>query len=1012
MNLRRLILSLFLFVTVVAILNAQVARQTGVIKGIVTDNEGNPLPGGTLTTFGPALMGSLSDTTDNKGAFRLPGLPPGVYTVTAELPGFKAVKRGNVIVRVGMVVTINIQTEPTTIKEEVTVVAPSPIVDIQASKIRNIITTEIMERLPLNRNFTDIFNTVPGAAGTIQTYSGSIHGATSTTVTFELDGVNANCPTTGGSLMLPHWDTMEEIEIVTGGLPAQVGNTGGSYINIVTKAGGNEFHGSTQVYYTNEDLTDILMSDEQLRAMGIGKPESPIYDWDVSGTLGGPIIKDKIWFFLDIALLKSKRHGGFIPTTIWGTRYDPFDLPQSTWEGMAKITAQLSKSLRFFAMFHGDLYDRDVYNYWETTVVHDATFTLQNNWVITGSANLTWLLGPDTFVDFRLGLVNRWFPITSRPETDANECYRDGYTGYVWNGIHTWQSKIRRHTKQASVRLTHFMDDFLGGDHEFGAGVEYVWGRDYYGYERTNPLTWWYYDGNPYYYRGLYGLTGPHPSFGDGLVSFTNCGANPDDSWKGLIVTWWAFYLQDAFTIQKRFTINAGLRLDSYNGYMGDALTTGTTGLSFEIGQTFEPSIGFNPYGPFEMEPIKDVMVFTTISPRIGVTYDLFGDGKTALKLAYSRYYEHVPVMRFAAVSPDVLAMYEFNWWDLNNNGQLDSPPIDRYDPRWGSGQFSIPDPDYLFSRVDPDLESPYYDEVVASINHELSKDFSVKLQYLYKRGRNLHGWALCDAATGEPWYSLDQAPEWWVPFTTIVPEFEDYPEQEVTVYFRTQDSPWDRQLWKQMNIPEAKIEYHAVELSFDKRFSKGWSLGGSIVLSQHKLLIPEGGPNAFVNGYGKSDNNFFGYDLPLAIKLFGSFELPYGFITSFFYHRHTGYPFTRTVTVVPPSAWATAHNTLEWSEWVKVEEVDGSRRNQSYDNIDLRLEKEFHFPFGRIGLFMDIYNLLGARYLNYGQEPGGTWMPVDENTNVGTFTPGWSYGRLTSIEAARIFKFSVRFTF
>ena len=77
---------------------------------------------------------------------------------------------------------------------------------------------------------------------------------------------------------------------------------------------------------------------------------------------------------------------------------------------------------------------------------------------------------------------------------------------------------------QASARMTHFQDDFLGGDHEIGAGVEYQWGMDRYGYARGNPLQWDYYNGNPYYYRGYYGLTAAHPVYGDGRLSFTNCG--------------------------------------------------------------------------------------------------------------------------------------------------------------------------------------------------------------------------------------------------------------------------------------------------------------------------------------------------------------------------------------------------------------------------------------------------------------------------------------------------------
>jgi len=1007
MQRKYIILISFLLIFLAGTLSAQVARQTGVIRGTVADNEGAPLPGATVTASGPKLMGIRTDTTDADGSFRLVDIPPGVFTVTAELTGFRTSTAQDITVRVGMVVTVNFTVRPETLTEEVEVTATSPTVDVQSSKISNIVTTEVMERLPLNRNFIDIFKTVPGASGSIDTYSGSIHGATDTTVTYEMDGANANSPTHGGPLVYPHFDAMEEVEIVTGGLPAQVGNTGGAYVNVVTRSGGNEFHGSAQFYYTNEDLSLSLFPNEQLTALGMGKVSSPIFDWDASATIGGPIIKDKIWFFTDLGLLKKESNGNFIPTTILGKQYDQFPLPEQTWRGMAKVTTQFSKSLKFFAMFHGEYLDRDVYNYWHDKRTYDSRFTLIGNTRVATTGNLTWLVGSDTFVDVRAGYVNRWYPITSDPDFDANGAFSDSYTGYTWNGIPTWQSKIKRQTRQVSAKITHFMDNTLGGDHELAAGVEYVWGMDGYGYERTNPLTWYYYNGNPYYYREYYGLDGPHPANGDGRLRFVNCGSEPGDSAKDLIVKRWGFYVQDALTLQNRLTINVGLRLDAYNGYMGNAESTGTTGLAFEIGQSFESQLGFNPFGPLQMSPIKDVMVFSILSPRIGLSYDLFGNGKTALKVAYSRYAEQVPVWRFSEVSPAVLANYYINWWDDNNNGQPDSPGIDSYAPRYGFGQFTVPDPDYLVARVDPDKTAPVYDEFVASIDHELFTNFSVKMQYLYKYGTGAHSTLRYDRATGRYWHSLDTAAAgWYVPFSTTVPAYGEYPAQNVTVYFRSNDSPQASYFTRSTNNPDAKQKYHGVELSFDKRQSSGWSLGGSVVLSQHKRITPSD-PNDFVFGFGRD-----GYDRPLQIKLYGAFELPYGIITSFFYIHSSGTPFARSVTISPPTSWVAANNVYPGlSEGVLLEE-SGTRRNQSTDNIDFRLEKEFRFDFGRVGAFVDIYNLLGNRYLYSGQNPGGTWRPVDEGSSDGTYTPDYNYGRITGTQGVRIIKFSLRVTF
>ena len=1013
-------LALALVLFVVPFLTGQVARQSGVIRGIITDAEGNPLPGMTVTAKSPALLGTITDVTNAEGSFRLPGLPPGTYTVTAELSGFKSIRQDGIIVQVGQILTLSLKTEPSALQEEITVVATSPTVDVQSTKVGGVVTTQMMQQLPLSRNLTNIFFTVPGSAGAVTTYSGSIHGATDTTITFEVDGVNSNDPTHNGLLLAPQYDAMEEIEVSTGGLPAQFGNTGGSFVNIVTKSGGNDFHGQLQVYYTEKSLNEILFTDEQMRAMGIGKPSFAITDLDASAILGGPIIRDKVWFFSTFSLKRNEYPSVFIPTTIQGKSYEQYPDPQTQWETFFKATAQLSKNFRVFGMFSGMLLDRDVYGGGGTRTAYDATFTLNNNTWVSTTGNATWLLSPNTFIDIRGGYVNRWYPIQQRDEFADNTTFTDSYTGYTWNGIPTWESYITRRTHQASARLTHFQDDFLGGDHEIGLGIEYQRGMDRYEYARENPITWYYYNGNPYYYRGLHNLTGPHSTFGDGYLAFTNCGQNSGDSWNKLLEDRYSAYFQDSLTIKNRLSINLGLRFDYYDGFAGEATSTGITGLPFQIGEVLKPQLealhgagkGFNPFGQFSLDPIKGAMKFSFLSPRLGFTYDPFGRGKTALKASISRYGEAVPVRWFDRIAPAVMQRYWFNWWDLNKNGQPDSPGVDRYDPTSGLGIFALPDPEYLRTRVDPDMGTPWYWEFVASINHELFRDFAVKAQYLYKRGYDGHGFVNYDKATGRYWYKLEEAPEWWVPFKTTVPAYGNYPAKEVTVYGYTLNSPWNNQFSLANNLSEYKSIYNGVELTFDKRYSDGWSLGGSVVFSRHDVWGGGGdsnsltSPNSFINAYGRSP-----WDVPLNIKLYGTFSLPYGLTGSFFLRHSTGTPYLRNVSIAIPTAWAAKNNVYPASVSVNLEER-GARRNQSFDNLDVRLEKEFTFSFGKLGIFADVYNLLANQYVTVGQNPGGTWRPTDNNVTTGSYTVASTYGKVTGLSGVRTFKFSARFIF
>jgi len=177
------------------------------------------------------------------------------------------------------------------------------------------------------------------------------------------------------------------------------------------------------------------------------------------------------------------------------------------------------------------------------------------------------------------------------------------------------------------------------------------------------------------------------------------------------------------------------------------------------------------------------------------------------------------------------------------------------------------------------------------------------------------------------------------------------------------------------------------------------------------------------IHGYtsAANDANWFVYgdgrtydDRPLVIKLFGSFNIPYGFVASFNYRFSSGTPWARGVTVVPPEDWAAANNVNIYNTYYVSLEPVGTRRYYSYNILDARLEKIFSLKkYGRVGLFVDIFNLLGQHYININQNPGGTWMPVDNNSGVGTYNMSGTFKKITSISnLTRTLRFSVRYSF
>lgn len=1015
MKILRNFLTIFLTLSLISLLSAQISTQTGIIRGIVIDEEGEPLPGVSITVSGPSLIGIVTDITSESGSYRARALPPGTYIVQAELEGFQTLIREGVVVRVGMTLTVNLQMKIKTLEESVTIVAAAPLIETQSSKIANTMDQVLLTSIPFDRNRSNIMAAVPGV------YASSIHGTNDLANRFEIDGVDVTSPVDGGSGATDiEYDSIEEIEIMTGGLPAQIGAPAGATISVVTKAGGNDFHGQVQAYFTNENLNQFLFPNEHLKALGLGKPGVAKYEIDTSAILGGPIIRDKIWFFGDIGYQRLDNRSNFIPTTILGKYYGQYDYYREYYKGLIKLSAQLTKSLRGFVMTN--VYRTLRPSAGGTKTAGEAQ-TDYREWRVTATSNFTWIIGKDTFMDLRAGTHNFYEKDRAQPGMEDAAGYYDQYTGYRWGAVRR-QRDVYRSNRQVSATVTHFMDNFLGGDHEFVAGVLYQLGIDDWMHFNKDPMDLDYYNGSPYYWRKVYDLNGPHPTLGDGRLSFRYGGPEPGGAATRGITTRLGGFVQDSWTIKNRLTLNIGTRIDYYSGSMPEADKAATAGIANSIGEYFvKPKWGFNPFGTMHFDEWKNIMQWTKISPRIGFNYDVFGEGKTSIKGSVSWYMEYMPVMHYQYCHPWREGNMAFNWWDKNNNGVPDAAPIDYYEVTLaGTARLTSKMPqemleEYYKKRIAPDANAPYHVEYILGIQHELFKDLKVGVQYIFKKKINQFDTVYYDPDSDRYWYLYDQAPDWWIPFTTIIPGIGDYPDQEVTLYFMSNNAPTEFRQFA--NVPESKRDYHGLELTVDKRMSKNWSLGGSIVISRTMANTGDGytdatglyeafdQPNWYVNRYGRAT-----YDRPLAIKLYGSFMLPAGFTASFYASHFSGSPFNRTVTVSPPIAWTTANNAKSINYTIDVE-THGTRRNEMISNVDFRIEKQIRFgDFGTFGLFVDVFNLLGHRYLSSSWDPGGTWRPVAENTKVGTYKPSGSYGKITGSSGQRIFKFSVRFKF
>ncbi|NOR12080.1 MAG: hypothetical protein GQ545_02390, partial [Candidatus Aminicenantes bacterium] len=821
---------IFLLALGMASISFAQGRQTGSIYGKVVDTEGNVLPGCTVTLTGPKLMGQLSYVTSDTGSFRFPSLLPGRdYGVRVEMPGFKTVTRPGLIVSVGMVTEIKVEMEVTTLEEEVTVTAASPVVDVQTSKTRVNYGSEFLASIPMARDLYGIQNSIPGAVSEGVDYrrTSSILGGTVRSNLYQLDGVPMNDPATFYPMANINVDVYEEIEFGIGSLPAEVGQADSAVINIVTKSGGNRFSGSVSAYLTGEGLSQDLMSPEDIEAVGVNAPRSFQDYKDGSLSIGGPIIPDKIWFFLngrrllwgqanpqtyDIRLANINLR----EWTFSEAELQHFDINHEEWLGFAKLTFQINPNIRYMGMFHWNNIYEPVYSNRTSnsyTFANTIVWDHENSYTTTHQVN--WVLNQNTFVDVRGTYIHRHFPILLRPEFKENYFVYDRYHQVRWGNSYYGDDYIRKKAL-ASLSVTHFADDLWGASHEFKIGGEFehtVYGLDRYkGYEQgDNPYyTYWrdYNAENKYYYStsGRRGRLRMRPFAEQGVV------------WRYDNTRRFSAYAQDSMVFG-RLAVNLGLRFDygyqyepeqsrpdmHYNvgpEFMNPALATPNPNILLEaLNDQYhnDDAIEFNQVSALDAitTPWKKIVEFTTFSPRIGFVYDLFGDGKTALKASFSRYYEPIWSAKYNGGNLMSGGALNWYWYDANRNGFMDLPiPDGRYgapvDP-----QYIDPDGDYYrltsYDVQDPDfqyyaenLKAPYMNEFMVGVDHELVQNFKVGLQFIYKINKNIV--EDVDKNNGyDPNATDDQGRPIWLPYDFIDPgwdgEWGTDDDQNMTVY-------------------------------------------------------------------------------------------------------------------------------------------------------------------------------------------------------------------------------------
>jgi len=578
-------------------------KQTGTIRGTVKDEAGEPLPGVVVELKGQALMGVRSITTDPTGGFRFLALPIGAeYEVTFSLQGFQPEMRKGQRVTIGGTVAIDITLKPVSLKTELTVTAASPLVDVEKSSFSSTYDAKTLDTLPTRRfTFFDMVQASPGITTSDTEYSrASAFGGEDKSNAYYINGIDISAPSTGAAWPWPMPDVIEEMEVTGIGAPAEYGNFEGAVINVVSKSGSNTFHGAAKYFIQPQSLSGTNTPDEKWSF-------NRAHWHDAIFTLGGPVIKDKLWFFVALQHKVDRYSGvGADPRYPVETSMKP--------TGDIKIDYQLNKKNKIGLFAHYENYR------FPGTPTEFKPFETMNSEAapaITPSFEWLHMISENTYFEIKYGgfyTHDKWDPVSGDLTTPGRSDWGTGYDSVNARTYYHWKTN----RTQVNASVSHYADDFLNGHHEFKAGVQYSHGYSDLIWGYTGGVQYFDYMNEPYfaYFR--------NPSHYGGMSDQLG------------------FFVDDTWQVSDRLTANLGLRFD-YNH------------ASIPAFDELDPSE--QPTGK-KIAGIPDVANWKQFSPRIGINYQLTSDRKTLLRASFGRYTKGLVLGDIEGATPALSILY------------------------------------------------------------------------------------------------------------------------------------------------------------------------------------------------------------------------------------------------------------------------------------------------------------------------------------------------------------------
>ncbi len=942
MMLRSLVatLALGLLVPCTAAAQGGGASSTGTIQGRAADSSGAVLPGVTVTATSPSMIGVQTQVTNDNGGYRFPAVPPGVYSLTFELAGFNTVKRDGIQISLGFTANINTDMAVATLQETVTVTGESPVIDTTASRVQQNFKLEQLNSIPNGRDMWALLAATPGVvmsridvggnrAGTQTGYTAyGLNGQ----VRVSVEGINTT-EGTGGAGFYFDYGSFEEVFLGVAGQGAEAA-TPGVQSQFLGKSGSNRFSGELYTDWYNNSFQASNLTAEHINTFGLrpGSNEVQRY-YDVNVNFGGPIQKDKIWFH-----------------TSWRKQFNSveqplfnFDSNFDTWNTnpSIKTTYQINQRHKLIGYYQWNMKVQPNRLPLGTYTYDSAGPTSRQespSWVWKGEWNGT--LSDKIYLEARYGD----FGYYDARLANSDEAYFWRDSGrLVLTGAHA-QSQNDRDRKQLTGAATYFLDT-KHGSHTFKFGGE-MYLESQWGGRQQNV------GGNV---EHIYS-TGVSSSVVFGIpTALSVSGLKASDNGDLLVVNkldQQDVFINDTWSLG-RVTLNLGARWDRYRGWSPEQRQ-----LAFSNGPVSVPEQVFQE---------RSFYTWNSFGPRVGLIYDLAGDGKTVVKASYGLFWHNPGPGVSADANPNQNnKSVTYNWNDVNGDRrfQLGEQGAVTNTTLSGSIQF------------DPNITQPFSHDASLYVERQVAASLGARVGFVYKSEDDL----IAQYIPGRP-ISAYTVP---FPFVDIGPDGRAGTGDEAT---RTLLGVPAAQA---ANFPLTNVvqntprfsRYKTVEASVVKRMSDRWSVqaGGSHTWAHD-----------FPGAYPNDPNGTFDHDTSRwDFKLSGTYEAPWRIRISPLVRHQAGANFARQISV--GSAAATAAGAI-YSGTINAEPLN-SRRHDNIAVVDVRAERSFSLggPV-RVRAMFDLFNITNSN-----------------SAETRTIATGTSFLRPTAILAPRTARVGVRF--